>query len=492
MRLSFGLEQKLAQKQILAPRMIQSMEILQLPLQDLESRIEQEIIENPLLEARERDPDMPAEPVDRENPDAPTSEERELVVDETKDQSDDFERLLEMDQEWPGHFDDGPRRSAGEIAEEGDRKLDAMANVVARQDSLQDYLEDQLGEFDLEPEVRRMAVRLISSLDRNGYLSAPLEDFLPPQADQQTQEIAEEALQIIQMLDPAGVGARNLQECLLLQIVPDLEFADELRVLIENHLGDLKDNRLPTISRKTGLSIDDIQEIWAELRKLNPKPGARFSEQFVPTVNPDVFVDRMDDGTYRVRVEEGRIPQLRISKYYRQRLLSGEATPEEREYIKKKITSAQWLIESIQQRRSTLTRVSQAIVDHQTAFLEFGPEHIEPLKMQQIADKVGVHVTTISRAVDDKYVQTPRGIFALKRFFVGGTKSDSGTEVAWDAIRLKLQEVVDQEDKSAPLSDDDLAEELKKHGLTVARRTITKYREKMGIPSSRKRRDWTK
>jgi RNA polymerase sigma-54 factor len=168
------------------------------------------------------------------------------------------------------------------------------------------------------------------------------------------------------------------------------------------------------------------------------------------------------------------------------------ATPEEREFIKRKINAAQWLIESIEQRRSTLTRVSQAIVDHQTKFLDEGPEFIEPLKMQQIADKVGVHVTTVSRAVDDKYIQTPRGIFALKRFFVGGTKSEEGEDVAWDIIRIRLQEIVDKEDKANPLSDDELVEELKKLGLTVARRTVTKYRQKMNIPSSRQRRDWAK
>ena len=191
-------------------------------------------------------------------------------------------------------------------------------------------------------------------------------------------------------------------------------------------------------------------------------------------------------------VDDSRTPTLHISKYYRERLASGTATPEEREYIKRKINAAQWLIESIEQRRNTLTKVAQAIVDHQINFLEYGPEFIEPLKMQQIADKVGVHVTTVSRAVDDKYIQTPRGIFPLKRFFVGGTKSDEGEEVAWDIIRIRLQEIVDKEDKTNPFSDDELVEELKKRGLVVARRTVTKYRQKMGIPSSRQRRDWTK
>ena len=175
-----------------------------------------------------------------------------------------------------------------------------------------------------------------------------------------------------------------------------------------------------------------------------------------------------------------------------QRLATGMATAEEREYIKRKITAAQWLIESIQQRRNTLTKVAQAVVNYQRKFLEEGPEHIEPLKMQQIADQVGVHVTTVSRAVDDKWIQTPRGLLPLRKFFVGGTRSDDGEDIAWDTIRIRLQELIDKEDKSNPYSDDQLVREMKKHGLNVARRTITKYREKMGIPSSRQRRDWAK
>ncbi len=227
---------------------------------------------------------------------------------------------------------------------------------------------------------------------------------------------------------------------------------EQLKTLITNHLEDLEHNRLPLIERKTGYSIPLIQETLAELRKLNPKPGADFGESFVPNVIPDVFVELNDEGKYQVRLEDGRTPKLYISPTYRNILMSDKANAETREYIKRKINSAQWLIESIEQRRNTLTRVAQAIVDHQTEFLDKGPESIEPLKMQQIADKVGVHVTTVSRAVDDKWIQTPRGIFPLKRFFCGGTVSADGEEVAWDAVRLKLQEIIDHEDKQHPLS----------------------------------------
>ncbi len=494
MRLSFGLEQKLVQKQVLAPRMIQSMEILQLPVLALEERIEQEMNENPMLETAESetDPDADDEVEERENPDAPADTEKELVVDETKDNEDDFERLLEMDKEFPEAFDDGPRHSANRMDEMANRKHDTLANIAARAETLQHYLEMQLGELELDDETLEMAERIITSLDSNGSLTTSLDDILPPDADEATRRLARRALEVVQSLEPTGVGARDLRECLMLQLEASMPYYEELRTLISGHMEDLRDNRLPAIQRKTGYTIEQIQAAWDQLRKLNPKPGADFTATIAPSVTPDVRLERQEDGSYVIALEEGRLPQLRISNYYRQRLASGQATPEEKEFIKRKVNAAQWLIESIQQRRNTLTKVSQAIVKRQQRFVEEGVESLEPLKMQEIADEVGVHVTTVSRAVDDKWIETPRGILPLRRFFVGGTKTEDGEDVAWDAIRLKLQEVVDNEDKANPLSDEDLASELQKHGLKVARRTITKYRRKMGIPSSRQRRDWTK
>jgi len=490
MRLSIGLEQRQVQKQILAPRMIQSMEILQLPLQALEERIEQEMNENPLLEVNDKDSSLPEEREEREDPDAPTSEEKELVVDD-KSTADDFERLESLDREVPDYFDERPTRSQAGLQEEGERKLDAMANVADRHVSLQQFLERQICELDLKPEVQRLAMRIITALDSNGYLPNSLTDLLPPGASEELIAQAEEALAVVQQLEPLGVGARDLRECLLLQLQPDMPHYEELRKLINDHLQDMGENRLPLVQRKTGFNIEQINAAWEQLRHLNPKPGAAFSQSMVPTVTPDVFVERQDDGAYRVYMEDGNVPQLRISRYYRQRLQSPDATPEEKEFIKRKINAAQWLIDSINQRRNTLTRVAQSIVEHQKRFLDEGPEFIEPLKMQQVADQVGVHVTTVSRAVDDKWMQTPRGIFPLRGFFVGGTTSADGEEVAWDAVRVKLQEIIDHEDKTKPYSDEDLVDKLAEHGLTVARRTVTKYRKKMGIPSSRQRRDWS-
>jgi RNA polymerase sigma-54 factor len=496
MRLSLGLEARQVQTQVqkLAPRMIQSMEILQLPALALTERIDQELNENPVLEMSEPDPEAADEtPQEVESPDAPTESEKELVVDSQKDNAEDFERLDQLDRDVPDYFDEMPRRSANRMDEESDRKHDAMANLESRPESLQDYLTHQLHELDIAPELLEIAERVVSCLDPRdgGYFRTALEDLLPADATVEQRNLAYQALAVVQSLDPPGIAARDLRECLLRQLHPEMPFYEEQKTLIQGHLEDLRDNRLPVIKRKTGYSIEQIHAAWEELRKLNPKPASSFADSYVPAVAPDVVVEKDEDGTYKVVMDDARLPPLRISNYYRKRLENGTATREEREFIKQKINAAQWLIDSIQQRRNTLSKVSQAIVDYQTRFLDEGPEAIEPLKMQQIADQVGVHVTTVSRAVDDKWIQTPRGIMPLRRFFVGGTRSDEGDDVAWDTIRLKLQEVIDQEDKTSPYSDDELVKQLRSQGLTVARRTITKYRQKMGIPSSRQRKDWT-
>ncbi len=504
---------QLAQKQVLAPRMIQSMEILQLPIMALQERIEQEMEDNPTLDLAENvsdetedsetsDSDNEAT-FEQESPDAPTESEKELVVEDGNNNEDDFERLVSMADSLPDDYEERSRPSRDRVDALGDRQHDAMANISARPESLADYLQHQLSWFEIEEDLRQMTERVIYSLDSNGYLKTPLEEVIPPlttalngNAEQYRTDqlaLAERALGVVQHLDPAGVGARCLRECLLLQLTPTMPFLKEVQTLIEDHLEDLENNRMPLIAKKTGYSIEDINEIWEELRKLKPKPGAEYGSVSVPTVTPDVFVDRNDEGEYEVRLEDTQIPTLSISPYHVKLLKQAAATKdtETREYIKKKINAAQWLIDAIQQRRNTISRVSQAIVEHQTRFLDEGPEFIEPLKMQQIADKVGVHVTTVSRAVDDKWIQTPRGIFPLKRFFVGGTTSADGEEVAWDRVRLKLQEIVDEEDKAKPFSDDALVAELAEHGITVARRTVTKYRKAMKIPSSRQRRDWS-
>lgn len=494
----FSLGQFTSQKQIqkLAPRMIQSMEILQLPVLELQERIDQEMTENPVLEEIEVEQEEleGAEALQAAEQSAESEGESELVVDEDSNNAEDFERLDDLDQEIPDYFDEQPRLSVNRVQEFSDRYHDTMANISQRGITLYDHLLLQLRELDLPVELLTMAERIASSLDAEGggYLKLPLESLIRNDLDEQQLAIAQQALDVVQQLDPPGVAARNLEECLLLQLSVEDPFYRELHLLITNHLEDLEHNRLPLIQKQTGMSIEDIQLIWEELRQLNPKPAASFVEKPVMSVVPDLFVHRDDDGRYVVTVEERDIPQLCISNYYRRRLKAADANKEEKDFLRRKLNGAQWLIEAIQQRQATLLKVSQAIVDHQYRVIDDGLEAIVPLKMQQIADTVSVHVTTVSRAVDDKWIQTPRGIFPLRGFFVGGTTGEDGEDVAWDNIRTKLQEIIDQEDKAKPHSDDELVRRLKAAGLSVARRTVTKYRKKMGIPSSRQRKDWGK
>lgn len=503
MQLSFSQQMKMSQQMKLAPRMIQSMEILQLPVMALNERIEQELIENPLLEEVVAEPEAQesadgAEAVDGGEPAPETPaekplEQKELVVDSEHDNKDDFERLLNMPDDWQeDDYTYSPRVSSNRISEDGERVHDAISNILARPQSLQEYLLEQFGFFSCPPEIREFAEFLIRNLDNNGRLPTSLEEMGQEYAHNTGKAIspddAQSALSLIQRLDPPGVGARDLKECFLLQVGPNTQLRDVLITLISAHLEDLAENRLPVIERKTGYSLDVIKAAREELLHLNPRPGRDFEAAPAPNVVPDIALEQDATGKYVVRLEDEYTPRLNISRKYQQLLANGEADQQTKEYIKRKIESARWLIESIEQRHSTLKRVAQAIVDHQKEFLDKGPEHIVPLKMQQIADVVGVHVTTVSRAVDDKYVQTPRGIFPLKRFFGGGTTSSTGEEVAWDIIRIKLREIVDKEDKNDPLSDDALVTELGKQGYQLARRTITKYRKALKIPSSRQRR----
>ncbi len=496
MHLNLGQQMRMSQQMKLAPRMIQSMEILQLANMALLERVEQELVENVALEQQSKDDDFSETEREveseraRDDANGAELDRKELVADGKDDNAADFERLLEMSsQVGADNMYDGPSLSSNAVSDAGDRAHDQMANITSRSQSLHESLIEQFGYFDCPEHVRDFAEYLIRNLDRNGRLQSQLAEIVQVYPGVITQEEALEALQLVQKLEPKGVGARDVRECLLLQIGPETPYREMLVTLVSGHLEDLAANRLPVIQKKTGYSLEQIQAAKEELQNLDPYPGRAFDDVPVQAVTPDVKVHKDDDGQWVVEMLDEYVPRLRISPRYL-KMLQRNPDAETKEYIKKKVDSAKWLIESIEQRQNTLKRVAQAIVDHQSEFLEFGPEHIVPLKMQQIADVVGVHVTTVSRAVDKKWIETPRGQYPLKRFFGGGTTTADGEEVAYGKIRLKLQEIVDAEDKSKPLSDDALVAELKKHGYDLARRTVTKYRKAMDIPSSRQRREY--
>jgi RNA polymerase sigma-54 factor len=519
MGMDLSTRQTMGLRQVLAPRMIQSMEILQLPIAALQERIEKELQENPVLELKDAGPASEAEAVETEAAEASAAAETDesngtpaeekfnpeapLQHDTTDPGAElEFKRLEALDRDWDGAFnEDEHRPSRAAVDELGDRKLDAMQNIVERPQSLQDFLAEQLSDLELTPDDRALAMHIISFVDRIGYVGRRNErdEFLPVSMLEisstfdppTTPERAENVLHMVQKLEPPGVAARDLRECLLLQIQPDTVHGELVSKIILDHLEDVAHNRLPMIQKKTNAKQDDIREALEVLKHLNPKPGAQFSSEGTRYVTPDVIIEKNEDDGYDIRLTDDWAPRLNIPKRYYQMYKDRGGDPQTREYLKKKLQSAEWLRDAIEQRRNTLERVTRAIVGHQKAFLDQGPEHIEPLKMQQIAEQVGVHVTTVSRAVDDKWVQTPRGVFPLKRFFVGAaTNKETGEMIPWEKVKKALLDMVHEEDKHSPLSDEELEERLQATGFPVKRRTVTKYRKLLNIPSSRERKAW--
>jgi RNA polymerase sigma-54 factor len=489
--MNIGMRPAQVQGQYLTKRMIQSMEILQMPTVDLLDKVQAELQENPFLEVKEKQADGPAAEFNADS-----------VLKHDDSGALEFNRLEEINKDWGDHFNSDHRPSRGALEEMSDRKFDAMQNAADHQPSLHDRLTEQLGYLELDDRVRELAEFVISHLDDNGYLLGHDPDTNSPRPIELNELAAtapggatvdqiEEALGVVQELEPPGVGARDVKECLLLQVTDETPFAELVRSLVREHMEDVAFNRLPLIQKRTGADLDDIAEAIEALRHLDPKPGAKFATDDTRYVVPDVTVERTDDGDFAVRLTDDWLPSVRISKEYMPVKKDRTQPKPVREMLKDKFQKAQWLLSAIEQRRNTLRRVTQEIVKHQRPFFDLGPDHIQPLKMEQIAERVGVHVTTVSRAVDDKWVQTPRGVFALRRFFGGGTKAADGHDVAWETIKGKLLEIIADEDKKAPLSDEDIVKKFTEAGLTIARRTVTKYREALKIPSSRQRRDWT-
>jgi len=481
----------------ITPRMIQSMEVLQMPATELLEKVQEALQENPFLEHLDARPEIVDAPPEPDfNPDG-------ILKHDPAGES-AFSRMDEINRDWEDHFDSDHRPSRGALAEMSDRKYDALQNMATAPLTLHDHLTEQLAYLDLDVRLHALTVFVISHLDDNGYLLGhdadrqsiyPIhaEDLAASYSDQPTAvDEIEEAIRVVQSLEPAGVCGRDARECLTLQVTEDTPHSELVRTLIRDHLEDVGYNRLPLIQKRTGHDLDTIAEAIEELRKLDPKPGALFAESSTRYIVPDVVVERTDDGGFDVRLTEDWMPSVRFSKKYVPLTKDRTQSPQMRLELKKKMQSANWLLTAIEQRRDTLIRVTREIIAHQRQFLEEGPDHIQPLKMEQIADRVGVHVTTVSRAVDDKWVQTPRGVFPLRRFFGGGTKNqDTGEDVAWETIKQKLLEFIGAEDKKDPLSDEDIMKKFLLAGLKVARRTVTKYREALKIPSSRQRRDWT-
>ena len=491
MRLDLSSQLRLQQQMKLSPRIIQAMEVLQLPTVALEERVDAELQANPVLELEDGGADEPRseDPPD----DGPERGEKDLVVDPQNDDSEDFQRLADLAAEYgpdfPGDYE--PRRAASPNA--SDQKFEAMANTPARGESLNEHLMDQWAFVEVDATTKLAGEHLINEVDEDGYIRTPLEDLATRHAPDVASADLRKALAVVQKLDPVGIGARDLQECLLLQLSAEADAGRDVSLeidLVNRFLRDIEMNRLPAIAQRTHRCVEDIKAALENLSHLDPRPGRLIGGASVPVIRPDATVDVDEDGNVVVTMPDGHTPRLRISRPY-QRMAQDRSTDRPtRQFLQDHVRSAQWLISAIRQRQDTIRRVVTAIFDFQTDFLLQGQEALKPLPMASVAGAVGVHVATVSRAVAGKFVQTPRGIFPLRMFFSGGTTTAEGQDVAWDAVKAKLREIVDAEDKHHPLSDDQLAVELKNNGMTIARRTVAKYRGLLDIPPARKRREF--
>ena len=458
----------------MAPQIIQSIEILQLPLLALQERVDQEMLENPLLEIEE----IPSLQMDEAPPELTRSEQQEV--------KDDFSKVNEIAGDFHDYFS---QTTSKKVASSGDKdpKMDAIQNTPGRPSSLREHLTDQLRFLDISARQRDICEAIINNLNREGRLCFPLEEIAASLDDPPSMKEAGEALAIVQSLDPLGVGARDLKECLLLQLdMTDADY-DLQRLLIMNHLPDIEANRYPKIERETHRSLDDIKRAVGAVCLLNPGPGRLYDNEVIPTVAPDVHVELLD-GSHEIRLDDKSMPHLRINETYRDMLAGEPSGTDTKQFLAKRMDSARWLIDAIQQRRKTMLKVSHEIVSAQRDFFDHGLSHLRPLKMQEVADAVGMHVATVSRAIRHKYMQTPRGLYPMRFFFSGGTRSGDGELEAWDAVKKRLTEIVEKEDKAKPLSDDDIMKQLAEQGIKIARRTVTKYRKALSIPSSRQRR----
>lgn len=481
-RLSFGQSQRQEQKQIMTQRLIQSMELLQLPLQQLEERVETELQTNPVLEPLDSDSRNDVY-------DVPSGKEQEPArPHDSENSQDEFRTANDFAETYADTLDEAPIRSQNWLEEAQQRHQDVIDNAMSRGETLEEHLRAQLDWFELAPEERNLCEIIVENLDRFGYLSVPLEE-LCNRTEGSSLDDWRKALAVIQSMDPPGIGARTIPESLLLQLPADVPNRDFVRLLIQRHFDDILHNRIPLIMRETGRSVSQIEEGIAEIRKLNPRPGAEFDDQTSQAVVPDVFVEKGDDGTWIVDVNDGNLIRLGINSEYAAMLKEKGMDKDAKEYLRRNIGQARWLIDALKQRKLTLLRVAKAIVRHQIDFFEIGPEKLRPLKMQQIADELGIHIATVSRACGDKWLQGPRGIYPLKSFFSGAVKTDfTLDDVTSGAVKTKIEELIDAEDKTNPLSDEEIVGKLKEGGIDISRRTVAKYRDALQIPSSRQRR----
>lgn len=469
MEIQQKLEHKLQQKLIMTPQLRQAMHILQLPILELKTLLQEELASNPILQ----------EQLDEEKDETTKSEE-------TTEENN--EELKELDSKWDEYLQAirPPRRYSREDRE----KRDYLESSITKPVSLQHHLMQQLDETKLTEQDKEIAETIIVNIDDDGYLKADLNEIT--NLLNVTGEKIEEILSVIQSFDPAGVGARDLQECLLLQLKEKKINDSLLEEIIKEYLDDLANKRYNRITSFLKISEDELKEKVEIIEKLEPKPGRQYFSADINFIVPDVIVKKVD-GDYKIIVNERELPVLRINPSYKKILKERKRTDKTAKYLREKLSSAEWLLKNIQHRQDTIYKVTSYIVQRQKEFLDKGTGHLQVLTLKDVADATGLHVSTISRVTSSKYVETPRGIFKLKYFFSGGlAKSDEllQQEEVTSSTNVKnlIKSLLENEPSSHPLSDKEITKHLNEQGYKIARRTVAKYREKLGILPSKMRR----
>jgi RNA polymerase sigma-54 factor len=503
--MAFGLQlsQRLSQSLVLAPQLQQSLALLQAPTLELKALVEQELQQNPVLEEiAEQEIELPDRPVEdvgetsdatatpdpaeraEDAPDLPTDSDLEKSdAAPSDDFQEEFDKLVQLDQEWRDHFSQSNNSIRASTDDEEKRQF--MFDSLTAGTSLSQTLMDQVRESALTEEQRGVAELIVGNIDDFGYLKATVEELsasnnLPP-------EKISEVLKVIHTFDPCGVGALDLRECLLLQLdragqQDTLEYR-----IVRDFMEALGKRRIPEIARGTNHSVEEVQQAMARIGRLEPRPGRAFlpdSEQFIL---PEVFVKKSGDD-FVVTTNDEHIPHLRISNVYKDLMSQGENDAEVKNYIREKIRAGKFLIKSLHQRQQTILNIGKEIVKRQRDFMEKGVAFLKPMTMSQVADVVGVHETTVSRAVSAKYIETPQGIFEMKFFFTAGLQNGTGEGVSNTSVKDMVAEIFKAEDAARPLSDQEVVKMLGDKGINIARRTVAKYRGELNILPSNLRK----
>ncbi|MEZ5425616.1 MAG: RNA polymerase factor sigma-54 [Pyrinomonadaceae bacterium] len=515
---SLKLTQKLAQRMVLTPQLRQRIEMLQMTTLELSELIQQELVENPMLEevltdeefqeisekildqnsdgTNERSPENENGNVkaegdfeDFEDFDPNLNEQKndsgdnqtENDSDDGADDSNDPFEEVDFGREFQDYLDPGYKTQELEFKEDAP----SFEQFLSRAPSLTDHLEWQLGLLTLGENTQRAAICIIGNLDSDGRLTASDEEIA--ELSGCSIERVQKAREVVIKLEPVGCGARDVKECLLAQLEANGEGESLASELVRDHLEDLQPHRLQHLSKDTGIDIHELDEEINKIRILDPYPGRRYSNDEPIYVSPEVYIEKVDED-YVVYFSDDGSPRLRISQSYKNLVDQKDTSKETKDFIKDKVRSAVDLLRNIEHRRQTIYRVVECIVQRQRDFLEYGVHHIKPMMLKDVAEDIGMHLSTISRVVNRKYAHTPQGVIELRRFFSEGMLNEDGEEVSTRILKLKIKKMIEEEDTHKPLTDDKIAKILGKEGVKLSRRTVAKYRDQMQIPGSRERK----